>query len=160
MRSTGNFVLCAVLGLTIGMPAYAQLTATSETPVIYGHHHINVSNLGQHKRFWVDTVGGTSMPFGSLEVVKFTNVLVFIREQEPTGGTKGTTVNHIGFTVSDLRAVLNKVQAAGHRVVTREEVPATMEVTGGIGYNTVQDAYLAFVMAPDDVKIEIIDAPG
>ncbi len=46
------------------------------------------------------------------------------------------------------------------RCRAREEVPATMEVTDGIGYNTVQDACLAFVMAPDDVKIEFIDAPG
>ena len=160
MRFTCIAVLTAFLGLTVGASANAQLTATSESPVIYGHHHLNVTSLADHKKFWIDALGGTAIPFGSLEVVKFTNVLVFIREQEPTGGTKGTTVNHIGFTVPDLRALLDKLQAAGYPVVTREEVPATMEVSDGIGYNTVQDAHLAFVMAPDDVKIEFIDAPG
>lgn len=160
MRSTCIAGLAAIFGLLASSAASAQLTATSERPVIYGHHHINVSNLDDHKKFWVDTLGGTSIPFGNLDVVKFTNVLVFIREQEPTGGTKGTTVNHVGFTVPDLRAVLDRLLAAGYAVVTRAEVPTSMEVSDGIGYNTVQGAYLAFVMAPDDVKIELIAAPG
>jgi len=160
MRSTCIVGLIAVLGLTAGVSANAQRTATSERPVIYGHHHINVANLDDHKRFWVDTLGGSSIPFANLAVIKFTNVLVFIREQEPTGGTKGTTVNHVGFTVPDLRAALDNIEAAGYPVVTRREVPASYEVTDGIAYNTVQDAYLAFVMAPDDVKIELIGAPA
>lgn len=87
-------------------------------------------------------------------------MLVFIREQEPTGGTKGTTVNHIGFTVPSLRAMLDKVQAAGYPVVSKEEVPSNYEVTDGIAYNAVQDARLAFVMAPDDIKIEFIQDPA
>ena len=160
MRLTCIVGLTAVFGLTAGVSANAQLTATSERPIIYGHHHINVTNLDDHKRFWLDTLGGTSIPFGNLEVVKFTNVLVFIREQEPTGGTKGTTVNHIGFTVPSLRAMLDKVQAAGYPVVSKEEVPSSYEVTDGIAYNAVQDARLAFVMAPDDIKIEFIQDPA
>ena len=160
MRLTCIAGLTAVFGLTAGVAANAQLTATSERPVIYGHHHINVTNLDDHKRFWVDTLGGTPIPFGNLEVVKFTNVLVFIREQEPSGGTKGTTVNHIGFTVPSLRAMLDKVQEAGYPVVSKEEVPATYEVTDGIAYNADQDVYLAFLMAPDGIKIQFIQDPA
>jgi len=160
MRSISIAGMTAILGLTIGVAANAQLTATSDRPVIYGHHHINVSNLAEHRRFWVDTLGGTPVPLGNLEVVKFTNVLVIISEQEPTGGTKGTTVNHIGFTVPSLRTTLDRLSAAGFPVVTKAEVPSTYEVTDGIAHNIVQDAYLAFVMAPDDIKIEFIDDPA
>jgi len=156
MRSICIAGVAAFIGLTIGAAASAQLTATSDRPVIYGHHHLNVANLDEHLKFWVDTLGGTPVPLGNLETVKFTNVLVIIREQQPSGGTKGTTVNHIGFTVPSLRATLDKLSAAGFPVVTKEEVPSTYEVTDGIAYNTVQDNYLAFVMAPDDVKIEFI----
>lgn len=160
MRSTCIAGLIAIFGLTGGLAANAQLTATSDRPVIYGHHHINVSNLAEHRKFWVDTLGGTPVPLGNLEVVKFTNVLLIISEQAPSGGSKGTTVNHIGFSVPDLRATLDSLSAAGFPVVTEQEVPSTYEVTDGIAYNTVQDAYLAFVMAPDDIKIEFIDDPA
>lgn len=159
MNLSAILSLLGAIVLLAGADADAQLSHASDKPVVYGHHHINVSNLDDQKRFWVDTLGGTTVPLGDLTVVKFTNVLVIIREQEPTGGTKGTTVNHIGFTVPDLRALLNNVTAAGYSVVSKEEVPSTYEVRNGIAYNEVQDAYLAFVMAPDDIKIEFIEDP-
>ena len=94
-------------------PASAQLTAASEGPVVYGHHHLNVTDAAAHKRFWADTLGGTPTPFGRSEIYKFPNVLVFAREGEPTGGTRGSTVNHLGFRVPSVRAMLSKVRAAG-----------------------------------------------
>lgn len=149
--------LCALVSFSA---ANAQLNAAKDGGVVYGHHHIAVSNVEEHRRFWVDVLGGTEVPFADSVVVKFTNVILFVREEEPSGGTKGTTVNHIGFTVANLAKLLDDVSAAGHSVVTAQEVPATMPVKDDIAYNETQDAYLAFVMAPDDVKIEFIDAPG
>lgn len=140
--------------------ANAQLVAASDGPIVYGHHHFNVSDIDAHKRFWVDTLGGDMQPFGSYDVVKFTNVLLFVNEEIPSGGTKGSTVNHIGFTVPSLRNLTERFRSAGYSIVTEEEVPATMSVNKGIAYNEVQNAYLAFVMAPDNVKIEFIDSPG
>ena len=162
MRLPGIVPLIVVIApfFLAGAHANAQLVHASDNPVVYGHHHINVSNLDDQKRFWVDTLGGTAVPFGDYAVIKFENVLVFLREQKPTGGTKGTTVNHVGFTVPDLRAVLDNFRAAGYRVATTEEVPSSYEVKDGIAFNVVQEAYLAFVVAPDDVKIEFIDAPA
>jgi len=139
--------------------AAAQLNVASEGRVVYGHHHIVVTDVDEHKRFWIDTLGGTEASLGNSVVVKFANVIVFIREGDTTGGTKGTTVNHIGFTVPDLRGVLDSFEDAGYAVVTKQEVPVTMPVANDIAYNETQDAYLAFVMAPDDIKIEFIGAP-
>ena len=160
MRSFGIIGSTAIFGLLLSAVASAQLRATEDSPVIYGHHHINVSDLAAHRRFWVDTLGGTPVSLGNSEVVRFTNVLVFLREQNPDGGTKGTTVNHIGFTVPDLRATLDKLATAGYPDVTKAEVPTSFSVVDGIAYNEVQDTYLAFVMAPDDVKVELIGNPG
>lgn len=155
--------LVGLVGLALLVPANAQLNAQlnadKDARVVYGHHHIAVSDVEEHRRFWVDVLGGTEVSFGDSVVVKFTNVILFIRADEPSGGTKGSTVNHIGFTVPDLRNLLNRISAAGFSVVTKDEVPETMPVDDDIAYNQVQDAYLAFVMAPDDVKIEFIDAP-
>lgn len=151
--------LSLIAGLLLTASSFAQVTGAAG-PVVYGHHHINATDLAEHRRFWVDTLGGTPVAFGSTEVVSFDGVFVFLRDQDATGGTKGTTVNHIGFTVPDLRALLDRMAAAGYPEVTRAEVPASYAVEDGIAYNEVQDAHLAFIMAPDDVKIEFIDAPS
>lgn len=157
MKASCIASLTALLGLAISSMANAQLTATEDRPVIYGHHHVNATSLAEHRKFWVATLGGTPVPLGNLDVVKFGNVLVFLREQAPDAGTKGTTVNHVGFTVPDLRATLDQLASGGYPDVTRAEAPASYPVVEGIAYNEVQDAYLAFVMAPDEVKIEFIE---
>ena len=57
-----------------------------------------------------------------MDVVKFPNVFIFFRNQKPTGGSKGTTVNHIGFSVTNLRQTLDRVKAGGYPIITRSEV--------------------------------------
>ena len=149
--------VCAVLGAA--PVASAQLTAASEGPVVYGHHHLNVSNIAEHRKFWVDTLGGEAISVGPLEVIKFPNVLVFLREQAEgeIGGTKGTTVNHIGFSVPNVERMVQRVSAANYPIVTRAELPASFEVNSGRAYVQDQDTYVAFTMAPDDVKVEFVE---
>jgi catechol 2,3-dioxygenase-like lactoylglutathione lyase family enzyme len=157
MFATAGFT--AVLTL-LAAPAVAQLTAASEGPVAYGHHHLLVTSLEEHESFWIDTLGGKLSAFGPNTVATFPNVHVFLREQIPTGGTKGTTVNHIGFSVPDLPATLAKIRSAGYPIVTREELPPALAVVNDIAHVANPGINIAFVMAPDDVKIEIVENPG
>lgn len=137
--------------------ASAQLTAANDGPIVYGHHHLNVTDVAAHKRFWGDTLGGTATLFANSEIFKFPNVLVFLREQVPTGGTKGTTVNHLGFRVPSVRRMVDKARAAGFPVVTRAELPPSLEVMDGIARIEDQDTNIAFVMGPDDTKVELFE---
>ena len=157
MRLTHVVVLTALIWLSAATSVSAQLTAASEGPIVYGHHHLNVTDVEEQKRFWADTLGGTLIPWGNAEIVKFSNVLVFMREQAPTGGTKGTTVDHIGFAVPSVRETVEQVRAAGFPIVSREEFSPNLEVTDGVAYSPTQDTYLAYVMAPDDVKVELVE---
>ena len=94
--------------------------------MVYGHHHLNTTNLDAQKKFFVDTLGGTLIKVGTnnAEIVKFPNVLIFFRAtQAPTGGTRGTTVNHIGFSVPNLRPVIDKIKANGFKMITDTESP-------------------------------------
>ena len=135
----------------------AQLTAAKDGPIVYGHHHLNVTSVDEHRKFWVDTLGGTPVSFGNSEIIKFPNVLVFLRERAPTGGTKGTTVNHVGFLVPSTRAIADRVKAAGYPIVTRAELPPTTEVNDDLGYIPDQDTLIAYAMAPDDIKVEFTE---
>ncbi len=82
-----TIALTAAAGLLVlggASAAQAQLTAAQDGPIVYGHHHLAVTSIDEHKRFWVDTLGGELVTFGTSEIVKFPNVLVFMREGEPT----------------------------------------------------------------------------
>src|SRR5262245_22409409 len=151
-----------VLALLVWLPsnASAQLLAAKDGPIVYGHHHLNVTSADEHKKFWVATLGGTAITIGTnkREIIKFPNALVFLNAMAPSGGTKGTTMNHIGFSVPDLRAVIAKVKANGFRMVTTEEVPPGIKVENDIGLATGGDVSgIAYALGPDGVKVELVE---
>ena len=161
MKSTLGPLLSAWLVVCVTSPASAQLVAAKDGPIVYGHHHLNTTNVEAQKKFFVDTLGGTLIKVGtnSAEVVKFPNVLIFFRpNQAPTGGTRGTTVNHIGFSVPNLRQAVDKVKANGFQMITATEVAADREVKDDIaGPAQAGGASIAFALAPDGVKVELVE---
>jgi catechol 2,3-dioxygenase-like lactoylglutathione lyase family enzyme len=144
-----------LLGFAPASPASAQLLSAKDGPVVYGHHHLNTTNVDAQKKFFVDTLGGTVVKIGTREIVRFPNVLIFFNPTAPTGGTRGSTVNHIGFSVPDLRPVIDKIKANGFQMITRSEVAATVEVKDDIALNSPTTS-IAFALAPDDVKVELV----
>src|SRR5436190_3420866 len=154
-------LLCAAL-LVAGSAsiASAQLTSAKEGPVVYGHHHLNTTNMDAQKKFFVDTLGGTLITIGTnnAEVIKFPNVLIFFRPtQAPTGGTRGTTVNHIGFSVPNLRPMIDKIKANGFRMITATEAPGREVKDDIAGPLQPGGASIAFAQGPDDLKVELVE---
>lgn len=142
-------------------PVRAQLMA--EGPVTNGHHHLNVSDVAAHQRFWIDTLGGKPGMFGGrTPVAMFPDALVFLREQAPTGGSIGSTVDHVGFSVPDLRAVVDRLVEAGYEMVTVEGSPPGAEIVDDIrvvpGDGPVTG--VAYVLGPDEVKVEVLEMPA
>jgi predicted enzyme related to lactoylglutathione lyase len=164
MRTMMNRLLSvAVLTLLLLAPASnasAQLLAAKDGPIVYGHHHLNVTNVDEAKKFWVDALGGVLTRAGTnnIEIIKFPNALMFLRAQRPAGGTKGTTVDHIAFSVTNLRQVVDRIKAGGFRIVTSSEAPPNITVKDDIG---VVDggpvSGIAYAMGPDDVKVELVE---
>jgi catechol 2,3-dioxygenase-like lactoylglutathione lyase family enzyme len=64
--------------------------------VSMGHLHLNVKDIEESKKFWVDQLGATTVKLGNSEVMKIPGVLVFLKKAEPAGGADGSVVNHIG----------------------------------------------------------------
>ena len=153
-------VLALVATLTAASPAVAQLPLLKDNTLVYAHHHLNVPNIDESKKFWVDTLGGTAVTAGPLQMVKFPNVIIVFTQRAPTGGTKGTTVNHVGFTVPSVRKMLDKVKAAGYSVVTRDEMPATIPVKDDIAYVEATKQNVAYVMLAEGTKVEFVENPS
>lgn len=127
--------------LLLASPAQAQLAQMNEAGMTYGQVHINVRDIEHHKRLWVEHFGGEVVERGSLTAVKVPNMLIFLDEQVPTGGSQGTVVDHFGFKVRDLADFLAKWRGAGREV--------QQEFTGAEGFPN------AYLMGPDSLRIEL-----
>ena len=155
-------IACAIAGvLLLAGASGASAQLSMEGPVVYGHHHFYVSSIDVQKKFWVDALGGEDVGnLGSVPVpvIRFPNVVVLLSERVPSGGTRGTSVNHIGFRVPDLRAMVAKVTEAGYPIVSREDLPPAVNVDeDGLAHIPNQSTYVAFVMAPDGIKVELFE---
>ena len=157
-RSVGLLLAAVLLVLAPARHASAQLIAAKDGPIVYGHYHLNVSSADESKKFFVDVLGGVPGKSGTLDVIKFPNALVLLAARKPTAGSKGSTVDHMGFSVPNLRQVLDRVKAAGFRVVTAAEAPSNITVKDDIGIVEGGPVTgIAYAMAPDDVKVELVE---
>lgn len=153
---------CLALSAVIApQTLFAQLIATG--PVTNGHHHFNAGDIDEHMRFWVDTLGGRAGTFGeNIPIVIFPDALIFMRDQAPTGGMIGSTVNHVAFSVSDLRATVDRVLDAGFAMISETEAPAGVEVVDDIGIIPGDGPVtgIAYARGPDGIKVEILEMPA
>jgi catechol 2,3-dioxygenase-like lactoylglutathione lyase family enzyme len=143
-----------IIGLAWSSTSSAQLL-NKQAPVIVGHYHLNVTSVDAHKKFWVETLGGTAMKIGNIDVVKFPDVFLFLTVKPPTGPTRGTTFDHIGFAVPDVAALTTKVVAAGYGLTVGREPPPGQTASPPTAGNYGKFSYL---VGPDGVKVELVTA--
>jgi len=134
MRLRSFFLLlCAAAA-----PSWAQLSPPNDAGVAMGHLHLSVRDTDAQKAFWT-ALGGVPVTNGRLQLIQFPGTFVMLRKGEPTGGTEGSVINHIGFKVKSLRDIQAKAMAAGAKTAP--------------GSNAAQ----MWVYAPDDVKLEMTE---
>jgi catechol 2,3-dioxygenase-like lactoylglutathione lyase family enzyme len=161
-----RFAVVAVAAFTIAAlpmdePA-AQLT-NRDAPIIVGHYHLNVTSVDEHLRFWVGMLGGRAATpaSGGPTVVVFPDVLIFLDQNPPTGPTRGTTFDHIGFAVPDVPALTTRLVEAGYELTVGREPPSGEDIVLPTAGNYGRFSYL---IGPDGVKVELVtsaeeDAP-
>lgn len=144
----------SVMSVALLMPwrGDAELT-NGDAPIVVGHYRLNVTSVAEHRRFWVDTLGGKAVKLGSVEAIEFPDVYLLLDERAPTGPTRGTSFDHIGFAVPDVPALTEKVVAAGYTLtVGREPAPgetASPPTAGNYGR-------FSYLVGPDGVKVELV----
>ena len=135
-------VLVALLALTAttALPVRADLAPPNATGVSMGHVHLVVKDVEAEKKFLV-LLGGVPVSNGTLQMVQFPGVFINLREGTPSGGTIGSRVNHFGLSVKNMAATLERIK------------PLNLNVT----QNNPQQA---FVLGPEDVRIELHEFPN
>ncbi len=122
-------------------PLPAQLASPNSSGDAIGHVHLNVRDIEAHQRFWKQ-VGGTPVTNGKLVMMQFPGIYLILRQQESTGGTVGSRVNHFGFHVKNFDESVARWKTAGLKIEN--------------GNNPKQ----AFLTAPDDIRVEILEDPS
>jgi extradiol dioxygenase family protein len=77
-----------------------------------GHLHYHVSDVEANNKFWI-TMGGVPGRFGTTEIVKLPELLIFLTQGESTGTTVGSAVSHVAFKAKNLNQLKANLTAAG-----------------------------------------------
>lgn len=157
MRAITAVIVLVVSLVTTPGTSLAQLLTNG--PVTNGHYHFNVGDMAAHQRFWGDILGGTAGTFGNgTPIYMFADALVLLREQAPEGPMVGSSVDHVGFTVPNLRPKIDELVAAGYELVTHMHAPPGVEVVDGIAMiNDGPVSGFAHVIGPEGIKVELLE---
>jgi catechol 2,3-dioxygenase-like lactoylglutathione lyase family enzyme len=118
----------------------------------------NVASLEAHRRFWLSTLGAVD---AGARAVELPGLRIETRPNAPAGGTRGTPLDHLGFQVPDLRAMVARVRAAGYPIVTRDALPSSIDVDeDGVAAIPVLETFVAFTVGPDEVTTEFLQYAG
>lgn len=117
----------------------AQTAAPNATGISAGHLHLVVADPAAMQKVWVDVMGAEAATAGPLTMAKMPGVFMIATKSKagPLPGSKGSVIDHVGFSVKSFAATKAKALAAGLPV---------QELTPNVQ---------AFVTFPGDVIIEI-----
>ncbi len=148
-------LVTAALASCAARPGLAQLVSHPDARIRIGHYHLNVTSIEAHKKFWADTLGGRAMKFGGIDVIEFPDAFLFLQTQKPTGPTRGTPFDHIGFAVPNVPAMAMKLAAAGYQETTGREPKPGEKPPAASGTSAVYGRF-AYFLGPDGAKIELV----
>lgn len=106
---SGLVLLVVAAGRTDG----AQLAAPNAAGTAVGHIHFNVSDVALHQGFW-KSLGATEVPGGIGGMLSVRGVYLLFNGRAPSGGSQGTSMDHVGFLLRDYgetKAALEAVNA-------------------------------------------------
>ena len=126
-----------------GSTTSGSTAAPSNGRVTNSHIHLFTKDPEAQKRLWVDILGATAGKMGpDRDLYTLPKVLVIVDKANPTGGTEGSIVNHVGFKVRDMKDILEKI--AGQQF--------TIQVTNPNKDNPTQ----VFFLGPDNLRVELL----
>jgi len=135
-----RWLLLPVSLLAAAAAFFAQTAPPNPTGVSFGHIHIVTADPAAYQKTIVSVLGGTPVNAGPLTMVKLPGIFFIMTQAKgagPSGGSKGSVTDHMGFSVKSFAALKAKAEAAGLKV---------QELTPNVQ---------AFVTFPNDVIVEV-----
>lgn len=130
-------VLVSILAL------WGASSVAAEAP--YHHLHLTATDAAEAATWYAEHMGGELATGG--QRVSYDDVLVIFFVKENFPGSSGSSVDHIGFSFSDLAAKMSSYEAAGVKILSE-----VRDVQGKFKF--------AFVEDPWGTKIEVMEDPN
>ncbi|MFM2125617.1 MAG: hypothetical protein RL328_2068 [Acidobacteriota bacterium] len=130
----------SLIGLCAG-PALAELYSANPQGVGMGHMHVLTRDVEAQKKFFLDAFGGKVVKNGSIEMIEYPGVYVLFTKADNPPGSKGSVVNHFGFTVKDMPGSIEKWKSLNLKI---EPTNNPNEV---------------FVIGPEEMRLEVYGIP-
>ena len=134
--------LLALIFLSTGWPALAQLAPPNASGVTLGQIHLIVKDADAERRFFIDMMGGIPVEIDKIAMIQFPGVFVILSQGDPTGPSAGSIVNHFGVVLKDVAAYTTKWEA-NHLVIDHAENPKA-----------------GYVHSPSGLRIEFYEDPS
>jgi catechol 2,3-dioxygenase-like lactoylglutathione lyase family enzyme len=136
-----RWLLIPVSLIAASVAFFAQTAPPNPTGISAGHIHIVTPDPAAYQKAIMSVFGGQAVNAGPLTMVKLPGIFFIMTAARagagPSGGSKGSTADHMGFSVKSFAALKAKAEAAGLKV---------QELTPNVQ---------AFVTFPNDVIIEV-----
>jgi catechol 2,3-dioxygenase-like lactoylglutathione lyase family enzyme len=96
---------------------FAQLPAPNEAGVSMGHIHLVVKDPDAQQKLWADVLGAQASKAGPLNLLKLPGIFIIITKGDPTGGSNGSVINHVGFLVKSYPDIKARLMAANIKLL-------------------------------------------
>ena len=114
-----RWLLLPVSLLAAAAAFFAQTAPPNPTGVSAGHIHIVTADPAAYQKTIISVLGGTAVNAGPLTMVKEPGIFFIMTQAKgagPSGGSKGSVADHMGFSVKSYAALKAKAVAAGLNV--------------------------------------------
>ena len=118
---------------------FGQLAHPNDTGISIGHIHLVVADVDAQKKVWVDAFGAEPLKAGPLDLLKLPGIFIIVSKGMPSGGSNGSSVNHIGIAVKDYAAIKARLEAAG---IKMQELTPNQQM---------------FATFPEDIRVEVME---
>jgi catechol 2,3-dioxygenase-like lactoylglutathione lyase family enzyme len=108
---------CFDLFVVSAASLFAQLPAPNEAGVSTGHIHLIVKDPEAQQKLWVDVLGADQSKSGPLTLLKLPGIFIVVSKGEPTGGSNGSVLNHVGFLVKSYPDIKAKLMANNIKMI-------------------------------------------
>lgn len=104
--------LLSLVALWPSTSVRAQVYGPNSAGISLGHLRTLVRDVESAKKVWME-LGGKPVKIDGTDVIKFPGVLVFLSPGNPSAGTRGSTVNHVGLGAENVQKLALRRNSTG-----------------------------------------------
>jgi catechol 2,3-dioxygenase-like lactoylglutathione lyase family enzyme len=148
MHASERFRIRSLIGV-MTVAAVLPLVPARNLAADFHHVHLNATNPAEAAKWYAENLGGVPRKIGFFSAVGFgKTVIIFFQAKPGFAESKGSSVDHIGFSYKDIDAKMKELAEK------KVEIVSGVEQEGPIKYAFVKDPWGTLVEIVEDPQIQ------